>query len=224
MIVIATHNHNIALLRLLKSIQQNGGAERILVVDTCSPQSLKSLRKTIQSTYPSVVLDRTAKPDYDTGAYLHAFRYYKDEEYLFLHDSLEVIQPDFMTAFRQTATDLDTVVPWMGVEPFYTAYTDVHFSILTKLFKEPHPLSSPPSYAFFGPIFYASRQGMEKMQSAGFLNFAPQNKTEAQVTEQVWSLWASRSGLAVKPVSTLWRNIFTKGYTPVFRKYLLGRT
>jgi hypothetical protein len=61
------------------------------------------------------------------------------------------------------------------------------FLDLTKLFKEPHPLSSPPSYAFFGPIFYASRQGMEKMQSAGFLNFAPQNKTEAQVTEQVWS-------------------------------------
>jgi hypothetical protein len=109
LIVIATHNHNIALLRLLKSIQQNGERSESSSLIPVRPNP-SILRKTIQSTYPSVVLDRTAKPDYDTGAYLHAFRYYKDEEYLFLHDSLEVIQPDFMTAFRQTATDLDTVV------------------------------------------------------------------------------------------------------------------
>lgn len=224
MIVIATHNNNKCLFRLLDSIPENIiKNEQILIVDTCSVQNLNELEVEVITKYPNIQIDRTEGRNYDTGAYIHAYKKYISEDYLFLHDSLQVLDINFLEEFRKKS-DNKFVVPWLGVSPFYTAYQQVHFDILSNLFKEKHPLDSCPNYAFFGPIFYISRKNMSMIESNGFLNYIPSDKTGAQSTEQVWALWAYKSGLEVKPYSEDWINVFTGGTTPLFKKYLIGRS
>lgn len=217
MIVIASHNNRDSLLRLLHGIPKEIPT---LIVDTCSGQSIQDLASGVRQ-FPNVSVDKTPERNYDTGAYVYAFRNHPAQDYLFMHDSLEVLDQSFYSQF--TSAPKNAIVPWMGVTPFYQSYTDTHYGILTSIFKEKHPKESTPPYAVFGPIFYITHDNMKKIESSGGLNFLPLNKTDAQATEQIWALWAQNAGLDVRPLFTNWLDIFRNVTTPLFKKHLLGR-
>jgi glycosyltransferase involved in cell wall biosynthesis len=105
MIVIATNNGMEFLPRLLSSIEKYGSGEhKICVVDTGSDdEKFLEYLKTLPEDY---IVTQTPYKGYETGAYIHAYKNYVSDGYIFLHDSMEVLRADWIDMFTQKDCDV----------------------------------------------------------------------------------------------------------------------
>lgn len=190
MIVIATHDGNETAFNLIDSILRHDGDEIVLLVDTGSVQPLEDLRRKVAGKYGGrILVDKSPGANYETGAYLHAFRNYYDHEYLFLQDSLAAVCNNFMDLFRSWSCIYgQCIVPWMGVSPIRRGINDeVEFEI-RKALDGIDPFSDAPAFFPFVNIFYVKRSSLETMVSRGYCRYMPTNKRGSEATERLWGL------------------------------------
>lgn len=113
MIVIATNNGHVYLKELLDSMKNiEFCGEQILVVDTISTDDVHlNFLNELNTLYPELNITVTTTPyrKFDTGAYIYAYKNYKSDVYIFLHDSTVVKNNDFIKDVKSHLNTYDVV-------------------------------------------------------------------------------------------------------------------
>jgi len=181
MIVVATHdniNFLQTMLNRLSKIDLNG--HKVLIVNTNST-NLEYINyfTTLPSKYSQFKFDTINYDCWDSGAYIHAYRNYKADKYIFLQDSISIMNQKLIPMW-DALLDVYDVVPFIN---FGYGYENNE----QKLFAERGlPVSILPLYAIFGPIFGINRRTMDKIPEEWLI--APSNKNEGCGMERRWSL------------------------------------
>ena len=217
MIVIATHNSPESLERLLNSISLywndlefwDEGAPKgwegdycdVLVVGTSKGQEAiarQAMKNWGSATNISIRFTEVPweNSGYDTGAYIWAFQQYKAMSYLFMHDSMVITGKDWLKQFHEIAKQGADVVPWCTFSPYLLGVEQDEERII----RDTYGLYEEPGYGFFGPIFWAKRSALKKIKDAGYMNYIPSQKKQAQACERFWSLYCARLKIPVIPV------------------------
>jgi hypothetical protein len=95
---------------------------------------------------------------------------------------MRVSSTDYVEAFRKVLGGKEGVVPWV---PFYPCMCNMflrHMLIISKVVGR----GPFPEYGIFGNIFYTTREPMEIIEKAGFLEFIPEDKAGAECMERLW--------------------------------------
>ncbi len=225
MIVIATHNGEANLLRLLNSIEQHGtdGPDRIGVVVSGSSSNdykefIKELAKKRNFKW---CVDET--DGYESGAWIKAYHTFDREYgYLFLQDSVEILSPGWKAQFTQRAGELDRVcVPWVTFEPYLLGVTAEVGQRIINTFG----LFSEPGFGIFGSMFYTNRWSMTLLENTGYFNYVPKDKVDSEAAERWWALFFNRLKIPIIPVHTnAYQHIHQTGAgLPYMRKHFHSR-
>jgi glycosyltransferase involved in cell wall biosynthesis len=215
LVVIATHNGKNLLKRCLDSISTQ---YPILVVDTGSsdPESIEFFGN-LGVIYPKhdVFTTKTSFKGYDTGAYLWAYWNYNADNYLFLQDSLEVLEKDYIKPFRDIQPKLGCV-PWATFEMCWD-------SIQQKEFIEYLYGSAEPDRGIFGPVFYVNRKSLDILNEKGLLPAYPINKNQSQGLERGWATAFHLAGMEVKGLYPFDPTKMIDGTLGIFKKVFAKR-
>lgn len=164
-----------------------------------------------------VVMD-TSQGGHPSKAFIDAYRRYYYRSYLFLQDSLRSNVEDCVKPFRENGSD---VVAW-GTFPMF--FDDKHQEAWVR---NQYVGERLPRRGIFGPIFYATRKALGKIERKGFLPKTPPNKLMAQGTERAWAFACQWSGVGLGSLS----ECITDGQSPrlfpadeTFTKVFAGRT
>lgn len=164
----------------------------------------------------------TAEGGHPSQAFVRAFRgdHKRHRAYLFIQDSLEMTYPAPASLFEMEAHGPGKdfmVVAWARFPMFF----DTREQELRVTRQYPYQL--PPSHGIFGPIFWAERKAMEKLEKLNLFPLAPETKMDAQGTERAWAWAFARAGIPVGHLHE-WSNEFlTSGQAAPFRKVFAGR-
>lgn len=208
MIVICTYNGKDYLPRLLNSMHQYGtDGEKVVICDNHStdPDSLDYLvyieDRVELSPIPDII--KSAGPNYDTGGYLSAYKQYPNEDYyMFMHDSMEVKDPNWLKQFKDRIEGYDAVA-W---HIFHQGFDN----------EEQHQFCTErigdywKNWGIFGPILYISNHAMKTL-AADLENCLPTNKNLQQAMERGWAMLFEKHGLKCNRVHTfdiygIWRH------------------
>jgi glycosyltransferase involved in cell wall biosynthesis len=180
MIVIATNNGNEYLPKLLTSIELHGTENhKICIVDTGSTDEafLIYLNNLDSAKY---IITHTPYKGYDTGAYIHAYRNFIDDEYIFMHDSIEILTNDWISCFKQNDPDVC----------YYSAFdicydNDEQLNHLMDI-----GIHNPDTVkGVFGPIFYIKTHILDLIsQTYNLSDILPKNKMEQMGMERGWAM------------------------------------
>lgn len=196
MIVIATYNGFEFLPRLLNSIELFGSSNhKICIVDTGS-NDIKSINY-INSLDTDKYIIHRQNGGYDTGAYLYAYNAYKsyESEYIFMHDSIEVLTSEWIDNFKLFNTD---VCYYAAFHMFFDSNEQVEWLCKTSIYNHSTP------FGVFGPIFYIKSHILNLISTRFNLNnIIPTNKQEQQHMERGWAMMIDA---VTKSVS--WLSIF----------------
>jgi len=115
MIVIASHDridYLDSMLSRLNEIDLCG--HDILIVDTnSSSQDYQEYFRDIQRKYTSnIMFYRKDYTCWESGAYLHAYRTYKDDRYIFLNDSIHITNENFFIDINNLLNEVEVVPIW----------------------------------------------------------------------------------------------------------------
>ena len=181
MIVIASHNNIELLSSLLFQLSQiDLKGHRICVVDTNSDVGAYqwTLSK-LKYACRDIFFETKNYSCWDTGAYLHAYKTYRADKFIFLQDSLSITNPDIISEIDDLLDEYD-VVPMFN---FKYAYDNPE----QKRWVE-HGLhfSSLPRDGVFGPIFAATKSVLDRIPPDWHKE--PTNKNEACGMERRWAL------------------------------------
>lgn len=217
-IVVATNNGSKQLPRLLKSFEKHGtGGLPVCIVDTGSsdPEFLDYLASLRSSGY---LVERTPYGGYDTGAYIWGYKNYLAKEYVFMQDSMEILNSNWVDCFREKRVDVC----------FY-AYFHIEYPngfdepAQLEFIKEAGILNEKTEFCAFGPIFYATRLAMATMESRyKFDRIIPKNKLQQQGMERGWAMMVDSCGLSrtwLGDTSTLRIGVFENIFHPSIKKY-----
>jgi len=224
LIAIATNQGEEQLAKLLDSMKGTiGDNDFVLVVDTTFGKTNGSRPITERGMSGTTV---SIKGGYDTGAYIHAFKMYPDfSRYVFMHDSMEVIDPEWLRKFSEP------------LEPkFYgrdgTPYTSVGAVSYARFhfFFDENPAQQEwverqyghdfPYWGIFGPIFCASNEAMKAIR----LPDTPTNKLEQQAGERTWAMAFHNAGFEVATVNEeFWPQKMADGKANLLRKHFIHR-
>jgi hypothetical protein len=130
----------------------------------------------------------TSEGGHPSAAYVRAFRsdpWYRS--YLFLQDSLVGRVPDVVEPFRSRGSD---VVAW-GLFPLFFD-NDLQARWVVSQYPPPHP-----PFGIFGPIFFATRKAMQRLEDKRLFPETPPNRLMAQGTERAWALAFHAAGIPV---------------------------
>lgn len=179
MIVISTNNGINYLPRLLNSIDVHGTCgHTVCIVDTGStePEFIHYLDSLDTSKY----IIHKQLGGYDTGAYIYAYNTYNEAEYIFMHDSMEVLSNTWVDEF--TACNKD-VCYYSAFDLFFDS--PEHFDwVVNKGIYTPRT-----THGIFGPIFYIKRTVLDAISIKFDLNSViPLNKIEQQIMERGWAM------------------------------------
>lgn len=209
LVVIATNNGGQYLPRLLETL---GDKWPILVVDTRSTDEqfldyLKTLPLHCQTPYQG----------FSTGAYLWTYFNYPAKNYLFLQDSMEVLEPEYLEKFKEIMPERGAVSwCWFGFGYDNTPqkeWSEYHYGP-----------GNDPERGIFGPIFYTNRESLDILRDSKWLPGYPTTKAQAQGTERTWALAFHRMGLNVPSVSGEWNHPSMQvGTFPIFKKVWADR-
>lgn len=181
MIVLASHNRIDLLENLLIQLHQiNLNGHNILVVDTNSKDNvyLKGIVD-IKERYPNVIFDRKEYDCYDSGAFIHAYKKYKSNSFIFLQDSIKITNPNIMVEW-DIALSENGVVPMYNFDFFYD--NEEQRIWVTDMIG----CESQPTDGIFGPIFGVNKEILDLIP-IGWLK-EPNNKLYACAMERRWSL------------------------------------
>ena len=197
MIVIATNNGMKFLPNLLSSIEKHGRhGQDVCIVDTGStdPVFISYL-----STLSNYIVTKTPYSGYDTGAYVWAYQNYKSDEYIFMHDSLEILTNDWLEAFRYYKCD---VCYYASFPIQFDEDAQKNRLIDIGIYNQDAP------YGIFGPIFYANRNAMDKVAARFDLkSVIPTTKLDQMGMERGWSMMFETVGARISWLSMINRDL-----------------
>lgn len=156
---------------------------------------------------PYVVIDTGTQ--HPTGAYLTAYRQVKAKNYLFMQDSMESLIDDPVEPFRGQTT------AWASFPFFYDDIPQREW-VRKKFTKE-------PELGIFGPVFYVSRENLEKLDKLNLLPDIPENKWQACGTERAWACAFFEAGIPVRFLGEYNREKMGEGLFP-FKKVFANRS
>lgn len=188
LIVVACHNN----IDLLKYWVESAPSKLhfpensfLLLIDTCSddPTFLaqwKEYRTHCQDQH--LLFDRTEQGNFATGAYWWAFCHYNSTHYIFLHDSVEIVEQDLMSVVNDHLVSSNVVV-------FYEFRYD-HYRHDYCIAGLDHP--DLPTHGIFGPMFATSHTILEKISSDWMT--MPTCKEDECAWERRWAILFKRIG------------------------------
>lgn len=201
MIAIAAYNSLIYVKSLLNSMSTSLINEDVLIVCTCPKQTyfideidayLTEVKYPFKVTYTV-----TPYSGYDTGAYVWAYQNYKDDYYIFLHDTLVVNNSNWFERFKSFRNE-NTLNAWcyFNLYPIAPMYSEFIFPKI-----EDNTNINTAHLGIFGPIFQISRNSLSRIDAKYDLRkFIPTNKVEQEAMERGWSLLAAGSGVDVNVI------------------------
>jgi len=219
LIVIPTNNGYKHLDKLLKSIHTDCP---ILIIDTGSTDE-EHLDYVINAKCLNVDLnllrpEQTPFKGYACGAKLWAYWKHPANNYLFLQDSLEVIEQDFLEQFKEKFS-------YAGRGA--AAWTSFDFEFDPGLQEQAMRYMYGdfiPKYGIFGPIFYTSRDTLEFIDRQNGLPAYPVHAHQSQGLERGWAMIFEKYGLPVEFIHNLPNVTLTaSGLFGPFRKSFLKR-
>lgn len=195
MIVIATHDRLdflAMMVRRLREIDLNG--HDVLLVDTNSQSAEYRNFCNIAAPWfllhhPNFKFERKEYTCWDTGAYVHGYRNYKAEKYIFLQDSLYITNPNFIV-------EMDKMLDEVDVVPIFNFTYGYDNDQQKSWCEDGMPVTSLPSEGFFGPIFGARKSALDKIPAEWFRE--PNTKNNGCAMERRWSLMFHLTGATKK--------------------------
>jgi len=196
MIVIASHDDVELLENMLVRLSEiNLNGHEVLIVDTNSDKlDYLEAFKHAKETYPQFHFIRKDYTCWDSGAYIHAYKHYYAEKYIFLQDSLYITNPNFFV-------EMDTMLDTYDVVPIFDFFFAYPGGDIEKEWVEKYLLDSDrtgyPRYGIFGPIFGVNRYILDKMPPIWF-DVEPHNKLTGCRMERRWALMFHQIGASKK--------------------------
>lgn len=195
MIVIATNNGLTYLPRLLSSFEKFGtGGQKVLIVDTGSIEepSLKYLEELKENKAYFV---EKITGGFDSGAYIWAYKNYVDENYIFMHDSCEILSSDWVDAFIALGKPVCAYASFtLGFDEAqqrtHLTNLGLHFDYINR--------------GIFGPIFFAKREALDAL--GDLTPFIPLNKINQRGMERGWAALFANAGIDVGYLSYIPNN------------------
>lgn len=127
------------------------------------------------------------KKDYscwDSGAYIHAYKNFDDSKYIFLQDSIEIVDNNFFRIMNDKLDEFD-IVPVFNFNYRYDSESQ-------RKWVENGIDAETPSDGIFGPIFGVKREALDRLPKNWFVE--PSNKEQACGMERRWSLMFHATG------------------------------
>ena len=211
MIVIATYNNPKLLTDLLDSmIDTIDMDEKVLIVCTDPKQTeMLEFLKDLPSKYSfDITTDVTPYAGYDTGAYIYAYKKYKEEYFIFLQDSITMKSPEWLNAFKEHRR-LNVMTAWV----LFPMCWDNNEQIQWVEDKFTRLLFKPPT-GIFGPMFQVARNTLKKIDKEYDLErFIPSRKIiEQQGMERCWAYLASHCNVEVNSIDGFFLDWTNKKY------------
>ena len=157
-----------------------------LIVVAAYDDSFKENLETLKGG--DVVVMDTSGGGHPSKAFIDAYRRHYYRSYLFLQDSLRANVEDCTAPFKENGCD---VVAW-GTFPMF--FDDQHQGAWVM---NQYPGPTMPRRGIFGPIFYATRQALQKIERKKLLPLPPPNRLMAQGTERAWSFACDRARITL---------------------------
>lgn len=216
MIVIASHN-NIDLvsnlLAQLHDIDLNG--HEILVVDTNSTDTeYLELISSVVGQYKDVTFVKKDYKCFDSGAYIHAYLNYTSNRYIFLQDSISIVDKDIILKWDKLLDSSD-VVPMYNFEFGYDNDDQKIWS------EDMINHTSYPEFGIFGPIFAINRYALDIIPRDWLKD--PHCKMHACAMERRWSLIFHVLGMKIHFMVHMNKNEiweFLNGHAPKYAYFL----
>lgn len=223
MIVIPSHDRIdllVKMVRRLCEIDLNG--HEVLVVDTNSdsPQYQETLSDLVPLFLESHPNFKFVRKDYkcrDSGAFIHAYKNFPSEKYIFLHDSTYINNPNFIVEM-DAALDSNDVVPIFN---FGFGYDNHEQQVWAE--QNLPPIYQYPKYGIIGPMFGVNKSTLDRLPPQWLIE--PSNKIEGCGMERRWAVMFHLIGARVKfldyiPPEDFW--VYWEGgekYTRQLKKY-----
>lgn len=158
----------------------------------------------------------TAGGGHPSAAFVKAYRQHDYDSYLFIQDSMEPLTDNPVAPFVENG---NPVVAWAHFPLFFDT-PDQRARVVTQ-----YPGFEPP-VGIFGPVFFAKRWAMAKLDKLNLFPLTPRDKLDAQGTERAWAFAFMAAGI---PQGALGMCV-TDGVRPnlfpadgPFRKHFAGR-
>lgn len=193
LVVVASYNGKDFLPRLLSSLEEHKKEEfDILVVDT-GTTDIESL-KVLESIKSKYMVEKTPYAGYDTGAYIYAIKGHLYDEYIFLHDSIEVLSDSFINDFRVHQKDVCYYANFcLGYDNEEQRQHLVDIGIF----------NSKSTHGCFGPLFYAKRNVLEDILKTFEVDkIIPTTKIHQQGMERGWSMMFDKVTNSIASITT----------------------
>lgn len=189
MIVIASHDSIDFLQAFLNNFGKiDIGGHEILIVNTNSTDSsYLDYFKTLPDQYPKIIFDTIDYDCWDSGAYIHAYKNYDADKYIFLQDSITITNDKLIPEWN-ALLDVYDVVPFINFGYGYENEAQKQFV------EQKIPIETLPVHAIFGPIFGATKHAMDTIPEEWLIS--PTNKNEGCGMERRWSLMFHVCGLS----------------------------
>lgn len=159
----------------------------------------------------------TSGGGHPSAAFINTYRKRFYKSYLFIQDSIRGTVEDVVSPFKAKEAP---VVAW-GSFPLFFDSEEQERWVARKL-------SPPwPDYGIFGPIFYATRKALKKVEDRGLFPDTPPNKIMAQGTERAWAISFYKAGIPVEFLGPCVNDGVTPRLFPehpVFEKTFAART
>lgn len=183
LVVVATNNGKKYLEKLLPTIEYP-----FVVIDTGSTE-----QESIDYFNQLECEKAKIAGGYCVAAYEYAYRNYEFEEYFFMHDSMIVKREGFVDCFREKGE----VVSWLSFNLAPEHGRDYMLRI------PPHNFDNVPGRAIFGPIFYATRNAMNKLNEMNLFPPHPINRDEQIASESGYAICFHRAGFQIPHVEEM---------------------
>jgi hypothetical protein len=184
--------------------------EKILIVCTDPKQTeMLNFLKDLPTKYSfNITTDVTPYAGYDTGAYIYAYKKYKEEYFIFLQDSITIKSPEWLNAFK-SYRKLNVITAWVLFPMCWDNMEQCHW-VENKIKR----LIFRPATGVFGPMFQVARNTLKKIDKEYNLdNFIPTNKiVEQQGMERCWAYMAANCSVEVNSIDGFFLDWTNKKY------------
>lgn len=227
MIVIAAYDNASVIEKLLLSMNKTNNLDEIVLVVSTDPSKTKFIKylKTIDKTNFNFKLDIDFSPvrGFESGAFIHAYKNHIDDYYIFLQDSLIVINNDWLNVFK-SYRKMGTINAWAWFENnLFDSDIQRNWIFNTMGIND---ISCPP-ICIFGNIFQANRNDLIKIDEKFNLGkFIVDDKHIGSCgMERAWAYLAQNSGIQVNYIFDHFTKVHEKLITnkTLFNKEFYGR-
>lgn len=186
MIVIASHDRIDYLDSMLKRLSEiDLCGHEVLVVNTNSTdEEYKKYFEKIRYEYPNYRFDTRNYDCWETGAYLHAYRLYKSDRYVFLNDSIYITNPNLFTDINSLLNEVEVVPIWNFAYRYDSS--EQQEWVENGLPIDRTYSSYYPEWGILGSMFAVRLETLNRIPS--YWHIEPDKKFKSQGMERRWSL------------------------------------